>query len=435
MFSKRKLYIVLLIVVLGFGGVYVFTREDSKVSVIYKTPEEKDASVRFVMEAFDSIRKNFWTKSEEGDLASHFQLSLQKAQNTLTLPILTTRDRAGVAKMFADALKIATSTESKKNLTVGVVNVALYNLPPFGRSALLSQKQEVALRESVANVDSNKDLYKDLGLEKGATVEEVSVAYKEKAETLVKDPTPEAQAQLAKVSHAKEVLTNPNTRDLYDTAKIEPTALTNIMGKTLYMKIDRISPTTIIEFGRTVYSASNTPNLNSMIIDLRDNLGGSLDFAQSFLGLFLGQNQFAFDLFQQDNYNVQRTNQVYFPELSRYKEIVVLVNEMTQSTAEVTAAAFKRFKLGTVVGKTTRGWGTVENTFPLETTIDETEKYALLLVHSITLREDGTPIEGRGVDPHVSITNPQWRNNIREYVKSPEFIQVIEKVISKPFPN
>jgi len=33
-----------------------------------------------------------------------------------------------------------------------------------------------------------------------------------------------------------------------------------------------------------------------MIIDLRGNIGGDLDFPQAFLGLFIGPNQYAFDL-------------------------------------------------------------------------------------------------------------------------------------------
>jgi len=422
----------LIIIVIALAGVsYTFIDRTSKdVAVVYKTPEEKDVYVRFLMESFDKIKQSYWAKSEEGDLAAHFQLSLQKAQNAITMPILATRDRAGASKMLSLAFGAATSTEAKKGLALNTLNVALYNLQPFGRNGLLSQTQETAFRENVANVDPAKDLYKDLGLEKGASADEVKIAYEKKAETLAKDSSPEAKAELVKVSHAKEVLANPNTKDLYDTAKIEPTASTNIIGKTLYIKIDRISPTTLLEFGRTVYSATTTPGLNSMIIDLRQNLGGALDFAQNFLGLFMGQNQFAFDLFHQNDYNVQRTSQPIFPELARYKEIVVLTDSMTQSTAEVTSAAFKRFKLGTVVGETTRGWGTVENTFPLDTMIDPKEKYLMLLVHSITLREDNQPVEGRGVDPDISIKDPRWKSSLEGRLASTDFAKVVEKVLS-----
>ena len=242
--------IILCVMVLSGVGGYIYTyRTPEKIAVVYKTPEENDVHVRFLMESFDKIKQNYWAKSEEGDMAAHFQLSLQKAQNAITMPTMITRDRAGAAKMLSLALDTATTTEAKKDLALNTLNVALYNLQPFGRNGLLSQTQETAFRENVANVDPNKDLYKDLGLEKGASADAIQVAYEKKAEVLAKDTSPEAKVELAKVSHAKEVLANPNTKDLYDTAKIEPTASTNVMGKTLYIKIDRISPTTLLEFG------------------------------------------------------------------------------------------------------------------------------------------------------------------------------------------
>jgi hypothetical protein len=429
LFSKLKLFALFIIAVAVIGGGYAATRH-APVSVEYKTPEEKDEYVRFVMEGYDTIRKNYWASTTEADFTPHFQLSLQKAQNALTAPMLPTKDRDGVAKMLSAAFETATSSEAKKNLALGTLNVALYNLQPIGRSGILSQTQETEFRQDVANVDPQKDLYADLGLQKGASSEDIKLAYETKAKILQASSSPEAKEELAKIAHAKEVLANPNTKDLYDVAKIEPTASNNIKGKTLYVKIDRISPTTLIEFGRTVYSATTTLGLNSMIIDLRGNLGGALDFAQAFLGLFLGANQYAFDLFHQNEMNVQRTTQPYFPELARYKDIVLLTDGMTQSTAEVTSAAFKKFKLGTVVGKTTRGWGTVENTFPLNTMIDPKEKYLLLLVHSITLRDDGEPIEGRGVTPNIDITSPDWKTALSKRFDA-DFTKVISGYISK----
>jgi len=244
--------------------------------------------------------------------------------------------------------------------------------------------------------------------------------------------TPEAKAEIAQVAYAQKVLTNPNTKDLYDVAKIEPSANNHIFGKTLYVSLSKITPTSFIEFGRTILSASTTPGLNSLIIDLRGNLGGDLAFAQNFLGLFLGQNQFAFDLFHQGEYNVQRTVQGKLPELSRYKEIAVLTDNMTQSTAEVTTAAMKRFGLAHVVGATTRGWGTVENTFPFATVIDPTTKYSMLLVHSLTLREDNQPVQDKGVDPDVSIADPKWKTELSDYFHTPSLIEAIKATVAKP---
>ncbi len=349
--------------------------------------------------------------------------------NATEPPELLTTNREGVANMISKALEHATSSAIKKDLAKNVLIVALYNLYPIGRSGLFSEKQEKDLRQQVANVNPDKDLYNDLGVPKGASTSAIMLAYDKKAADLSKQKTPEAAEELKKLSYAKQVLTDPNTKDLYDQAKVEPTSSHKVIGKSLYIKIDKVAPTTLIEFGRTLISASTTPGLTGLIIDLRGNLGGALDFAQHFLGLFLGPNQYAFDLFHQDEYKAQRTAQPRFQLLDRYEEVAVLTDDMTQSSAEVTAAAFKRFKIGTVIGTKTRGWGTVENTFPLDTVIDPAEKFTLFLVHSLTLRDDGQPIEGAGVEPNVDIKKANWKTAIGKYIHSKGLIQAVTKII------
>jgi C-terminal processing protease CtpA/Prc len=165
---------------------------------------------------------------------------------------------------------------------------------------------------------------------------------------------------------------------------------------------------------------------------LRGNIGGALDFAQYFFGLFQGANQYSFDLLHQGDYQVQRTSADKLAGLARYKEIAILTDNMTQSTAEVTTATFKRLHLAHVVGGTTRGWGSVENTYPLDTSIDPNTKYALLIVNSLTLRDDNQPIEGKGVDPDVNIADKNWRDKLSTYFTSPSLISAIEKAVSQP---
>ncbi len=435
---KRAAFALLILIVIGGGTYYLkgVGRVQNSAAVAlasYQTPEEKqDVYARFMMEGYDTIVKNYWSKPEDKALAEHFQLSLQKALNTPVVPALATHDRAGAAAMVEAALKTATSSEAKKKIALDTLIVALYNLPPIGRAGLLSNKQETSFREAVSNVNPDKDLYKDVGAAKGATPEEVAKAAAAKTAELAKENTPEAKAQIAQVAYAQKVLTNPNTKDLYDAAKIEPSANNHVFGKTLYVSLSKITPTSFIEFGRTILSASTTPGLDSLIIDLRGNIGGDLAFAQNFLGLFLGQNQYAFDLFHQGEYNAQRTVQGKFAELGRYKEIALLTDNMTQSTAEVTTAAMKRFRLAHVVGGTTRGWGTVENTFPLSTVIDPTEKYSMLLVHSLTLREDNQPVQDRGVDPDVNIADPKWKSELSSYFTDSSLIEAIKKTVVKP---
>jgi C-terminal processing protease CtpA/Prc len=159
---------------------------------------------------------------------------------------------------------------------------------------------------------------------------------------------------------------------------------------------------------------------------MRGNVGGQLSFAQDFLGLFLGGNQYAFDLYHQGNTEPARTTQNKFPDLSRYKHIAVFTDAMTQSTAELTTAGLKRFHLATVIGTKTRGWGSVEDTYPMKTEIDPATSYALLLVNHLTLRDDNEPIEQNGVIPDIDTTVAGWQKNLSDYFDSSSFIGVIE---------
>jgi len=428
--SKKKKIALLVIVILIAGG-FCFWYFHRAPTAQYKTEAEKDVFVRFEMEAYDDISQNYWKLATSSDFAQLFQLSLQKAENSNVPPILTSEDRTGVADMFLSAFKIATSSEAEKQMALNTLNVALYNLVPQGRDELLSSAQETQLRQTVVNINPSKDLYQNLGLQKGASAQAVDQAYREKSAELSASTSAEAKSELAQATYAHEVLANANDKQVYDQSQIEPTVFSHVIGSVLYLYIDKISPNTLSEFARAVDNASTTSNLSDMIIDLRGNIGGDLSFPQYFLGLFLGPNQYAFDLYHQGNYEAQRTLIGKFPELDRYKEVAVITDDMTQSTAELLTATLKRFRLVYVVGTKTRGWGSVENTYPLQTVIDPSEKYSLLLVNSLTLRDDNQPIEQNGVLPDVDTSVAGWQKNLPNYFHSSDMIKFLTEIASE----
>ncbi|MCX6757158.1 MAG: S41 family peptidase [Candidatus Nomurabacteria bacterium] len=422
-----------ILIILGVFGYSAYTKQhisnsiNKEKALIYKTPEEKDIYVRFIMESYDSINKNYWAKLSEDNLANLFQLSIQKVKNQTDLPEMATTSRSGVSKMVAKAITTATSSLAKKQIAVDTIILATTNLEPYGRNGLFSKKQETDLRQNVSNINPDTNLYKNLGVETGSPASVVEKAYKEKAAILAKATSTEAKDELKKITYANKVLTNEYNKKLYDENKIEPTVFSKILGNTLYLAISKISPTTLSEIGVILDKASTTPRLDSMIIDLRGNIGGALDFLQYFLGAFVGQNQFAFDLFHQGEYDAQRTTIEKFEPLNRYKDRAILTDNMTQSTAELTAATFKRLNMAKVIGSTTRGWGTVENTFPLESVIDENESYSLFLVRSITLRDDNVPIEGRGVAPDIDVKSSSFKEDLQKAFRNSSLIRAVEE--------
>lgn len=421
-----------LILSAGIGGYWYYgsdARAQTASAAAYKTEAEADMYVRFDMEIFDIIMTNYWQKGTEADLAEVYRLALAKAAGTAEEK-LPTPDRAGTAQMLAEAFA-RTSDDKKRALAVDTGIIVLANLAPQGRSGLLSEKQELAFRDEANNIDRGNDLYAQLGVETTATPEEVKAAYDVKAAELAASSSPQAKEMLAQVEKAKEVLADAGAKSIYDETKILPSVVSQVIGtRTLYLDLSKVTPATLQEFVNTLEKTKDNPSLVSMIIDVRGNVGGTLDFAKYLLALFIGPNQYAFDLFQQGELKLERTPMVpKIPSLDAFSEIVILTDAMSQSTAELTAAVFKRSRLATIVGTKTRGWGSVENTFPVTTQLTEDEKFTVLLVHSLTLRDDGEPIEGRGVDPHIDVTTPEWRSEVRSTFRTAGFADAVIQAV------
>ncbi len=122
----------------------------------------------------------------------------------------------------------------------------------------------------------------------------------------------------------------------------------------------------------------------------------------------------------------------WLESLVRYKKVVVLIDGNAQSSTEMMAAALKKYNVGVLVGTKTKGWGTVEKVFALDHQIDPTQKYSMFLVHSLTLRDDNQPIEGRGVDPAVNINDKDWEKQLNEYFSYPPLLDAVKKVLKQP---
>lgn len=427
--GRFTLVAALLVILIAGGGV------SSYLATKIQNVSSSDATVRFSMEAYDLIEKNYWVKPggyaqfNTPELPELFRLALNKAGVPSTLASST---RSGAEAMLAEAFVAATSSEAKKKLALDTLTIVLYNLPPVGRASLLSAQQVKELRQNVANINPANDLYKDLGVPTSAPPEAIEKAYDQKVAVLEQSTSTAAKEELEKVTYAKEVLSDSGKKQLYDTAKVEPSVSARTLGKTLYLGFNKISPTTLQEFAWEIARASTTPALDSLILDFRGNVGGALDFTPAFLGLFIGQNQYVFDLYRQGDTEAQRTTLPQFPELSRYREVAVLTDSMTQSTAELTAAALKRLRIAHIVGGRTRGWGSVENTYPLSTSIDPDTTYALFLVNSLTLRDDQQPIEQNGVLPDVDTAAAGWRNQLTKYFTSASLITALSSTAALP---
>lgn len=418
--SFKKLLFLILIFSLGvlFG-----VKNVANIQSRFLTSIEKNTPGAFVSEVYDKIKENYWDKISDAELLDLFKLSIDKSGGNLMIAKFTDKNQ-----LLSSVVNITSSmdNEKKNKFTTNVVAAVLMSLNPAGRSALYTQASEQQLKNTVNNVNPEKDLYKDLGLQKGASEAAVAAAYKKLASSA-------SGEKLKQITYAKDTLTQPQAKQNYDQNQVEPTIFTKITAPgVLYLQFKKFSPTTLDEFQRAFETYKNDSTLNGLILDLRDNVGGAIDATAYFLGFFLGKNQYAFDFYHKGDFLPFKTPTDKLLSLTKYKQVVILVNNQTQSSAEMMAAALKKYHVGVVVGTATKGWGTVEKVFPLDNQIDKNTKYSLFLVHSITLRDDNLPIEGRGVDPDINIKDSDWPQKMLLYFNNPTLVETVKETLSKP---
>ncbi len=419
----KNLFLILVIFALGVGIGYKYV---ANIPLKPAVNAQKSTPKAFISEVYDKIKDNYWDNISDAQLLDLFKVQMERNGGTITVAKFENKE-----KLLDGFVKATTGMdEDKKNSFYATVTGAvLSSLNPIGRSGLFTEKQEEELKNKVSNINPEKDLYKDLGLSKGASEAAVASAYEKKASELSKDKSPEAKEKLKQVTYARDTLTQKDTKQRYDTNQVEPTMFTKTVGSTLYFQFKKFSPTSYDEFIKIFEKYKDDNSLNALIFDLRGNIGGAIDATPYFLGHFIGKGAYAFDFYHKGEYLPFKTPTDKLPSLTRFRQIVVLVDNQTQSSAEIMAASLKKYHMGVIVGVPTKGWGTVERIFPLDNQFNKKEKYSMFLVHSITLRDDNLPIEGRGVDPDVKITDPNWPAQLLLFFNNPALVQTVQSVL------
>lgn len=404
------------------------------------TIENKDHKYyAFIDEIYDSIQDKYWNKMDDAALTNLYKLAIEKISAKPQTILIN--NKSGVNNMIKKIFENK-SDEEKKQFTVDLANIVLANLEPFGRAGLYTEQKEKELKNTVQNIDPSTDLFAVLGLDHNAPQKKIKENFNKKSDELNKilsDNTKteqeknKAQQQLALVNRAYDTLKNETDKKIYAQTGIETAVDSKLITPNIfYIHIKKISPTSFEEFQRAANSIDNQPkSLNTLILDLRGNIGGSVDLMQWFLGPFIGPGNLAYEFYHQDKYEPFKTKTGWLPSLVRYKKMVVLTDDKAQSSAEVMAAALKKYNVGILVGTKTKGWGTIEKVFPIKNQIDDKIKYSMFLVHSLTLRDDNQPIEGRGVDPHIDITSPDWDKQLLAYFNYPALVKAVKELWNK----
>ena len=135
-------------------------------------------------------------------------------------------------------------------------------------------------------------------------------------------------------------------------------------------------------------------NIESLIIDLRNNHGGVVASTRQILNLFFEKNT---TLYTSKSRNKTTIIKDSTGEHREYP-IVLLVNDETASSAEIFTYAFKEnYKNAKIIGKTTYGKNTIQTNLSL------TEDYAIKYTNSQWFSPSGETVENKGIVPDIEV--------------------------------
>ena len=184
------------------------------------------------------------------------------------------------------------------------------------------------------------------------------------------------------------------TRDNIVVSSVYSEVLNEDIG---YLRITQFNENTAQLLAREMYPLMDE-EIQKLIIDLRNNPGGSLSEVIQILNIFVPEGPLAY-VIRNDG-----SETVYTSSLSvQNYEIVVLVNEGSASASEIFAGAIQDRKAGTVVGTQTYGKGVVQTLYPL---IDGS---AIKLTTAEYITANRNSVQGIGITPDIIVENNRSR--------------------------
>jgi carboxyl-terminal processing protease len=160
-----------------------------------------------------------------------------------------------------------------------------------------------------------------------------------------------------------------------------------------YVRISSFDSYTSEEFGNAI-TALQQKGIKSLVLDLRDNPGGTLDEAVRVADMLMGKGLV---VFTRDRYG-NKLEEYYSDDASLELPLAVLINENSASAAEIVSGALQDTGRAVLVGKRTFGKGTVQELVPLS------DGSGLKMTIAKYYLPSGRSIDGKGVEPDVEVS-------------------------------
>ena len=188
-----------------------------------------------------------------------------------------------------------------------------------------------------------------------------------------------------------------------------------------YLRLSAFDDITWGDF-KEKYSKLKNSDIDGLVLDLRNNPGGSLDVCLNIADTFLGEGVIVTTEDKNGNVITEKSD-ADMDDIS----MVTLINENSASASEILAGAFKDRERSKIVGKKSFGKGIVQKLFPLENGAGA----------KITISEykapNGEKINKIGVKPDVEVenTNLDLDLNDNDFTKDPQFIKAAKELLKE----
>jgi len=146
----------------------------------------------------------------------------------------------------------------------------------------------------------------------------------------------------------------------------------------------------------------NDEKVEGLLIDLRNNGGGSLETAIAIAGLFIEEGPIVQVKYKESKPRIRNDKDI---AIRWNKPLVILVNELSASASEIFAAAMQDYNRAVIIGsKQTFGKGTVQNVLPLNNYVKyDKDLGALKMTIQKFYRVNGGSTQLKGVTSDIAL--------------------------------
>lgn len=235
----------------------------------------------------------------------------------------------------------------------------------------------------------------------------------------------------------KKLITNEVTRIKLMREKIYiPSVYSEMLASNFcYIKLDKFNNQTQLEINRaisnscrSVIAANNS--IKGLIIDIRNNLGGTLESAVDVSDLFLSSGIIVSAKGRENDLMFVRSASK--DDILADLPIAIIVNKYSASAAEIFAGAMQDNKRAIIIGTATYGKGSIQSVIPLS------DGGAIKLTTARYFRPSGEPINELGIRPDILIKSsnyaislfPATKTDISNDIQLSEAINVLNRNIN-----